>query len=37
MLAASLLAVVVGYAVYRWLTRGETRTPRGIDAFAGEV
>ncbi len=37
MLAASLLAIVVGFAVYRLLTRGERGGSRGLDAFTGEV
>ena len=35
LLLASLLAVVIGYFLYRWLTRGEKG--RGIDVFAGEA
>jgi spermidine/putrescine transport system permease protein len=38
LLAAALAAVVVGYLVYRYLTRSDTTTKdRGIGAFAGEV
>jgi spermidine/putrescine transport system permease protein len=38
LLAAALLAVVVGYAIYRLMTRGDnTHDDRGIGAFAGEV
>lgn len=36
-LAASLLAVTLGYLAYRWLTRGEGRKSAGIDVFAGEA
>jgi spermidine/putrescine transport system permease protein len=36
LLVASLLAVTIGYLVYRRLTRGE-RASRGIDVFAGEA
>jgi spermidine/putrescine transport system permease protein len=36
LLVASLLAVVVGFLVYRWLTRGEKQA-RAIDAFAAET
>jgi spermidine/putrescine transport system permease protein len=35
LLLASLLSVIIGYLLYRWLTRGE-KAARGIDAFAGE-
>jgi spermidine/putrescine transport system permease protein len=38
MLAAALLAVVIGFAAYRLLTRSDTASgDRGIGAFAGEV
>jgi spermidine/putrescine transport system permease protein len=37
LLAAALLAVLVGYAAYRLVTRGESNTERGVDAFAGEA
>jgi spermidine/putrescine transport system permease protein len=38
LLGAALLAVVVGYAIYRLMTRGDhTHQDRGIGAFAGEV
>lgn len=38
MLAAALLAVVIGFAAYRLLTRSDTASAdRGIGAFAGEV
>jgi len=37
MLAASLLAVLAGYALYRFLTRGERTDSRGLGAFTGEV
>jgi spermidine/putrescine transport system permease protein len=38
LLVVALLAVVVGYAIYRLLTRGEhNQADRGIGAFAGEV
>jgi spermidine/putrescine transport system permease protein len=37
LLAFSLLAVVVGFLVYRWLTRGESADTRGIGSFAGEL
>jgi ABC-type spermidine/putrescine transport system permease subunit II len=33
---ASLLAVVIGFALYRWLTRGE-KGGRTVDVFAGEA
>lgn len=36
-LAASLVAVTLGYLVYRWLTRGEERSGGGIDVFTGEA
>ena len=36
LLAASLLAVVVGYFAYRWFTRGE-KAARGLDVFTGEA
>ncbi len=36
LLAASLLSVVIGYAVYRRLTRGERGT-RSLDVFTGEA
>lgn len=35
MLVASLLAVVIGFVAYRWLTRGEKG--RGLDVFTGEA
>jgi spermidine/putrescine transport system permease protein len=37
LLAAALLAVVLGYLGYRWLSRGDSKSDRGIGAFAGEV
>jgi spermidine/putrescine transport system permease protein len=38
LLGAALLAVVIGYAIYRLMTRGDhTHQDRGIGAFAGEV
>ena len=37
LLAAALLAVVVGYGGYRLVTRGESNAERGLDAFAGEA
>jgi spermidine/putrescine transport system permease protein len=38
LLLAALLAVVIGYLVYRRLTRADpTQSDRGIGAFAGEV
>jgi spermidine/putrescine transport system permease protein len=37
LLLFSLLAVVVGFLVYRRLTRGEDATARGIGSFAGEL
>lgn len=36
LLAASLIAVVLGYFAYRYFTRGEHAEGRGIEAFAGE-
>jgi len=36
LLLASVVAVVVGYAAYRWLTRGE-KGARTVDVFAGEA
>jgi spermidine/putrescine transport system permease protein len=36
LLAASLIAVTVGFLGYRWFTRGETQG-RGVDVFAGEA
>ena len=36
LLLAALAAVVVGFLVYRRMTRGDT-PPRGIGAFAGEA
>ena len=38
LLLAALTAVVIGFLVYRYMTRGDTTTKdRGIGAFAGEV
>jgi spermidine/putrescine transport system permease protein len=37
LLFAALVAVTVGYLVYRRLTRGDTTTDRGIAGFAGEA
>src|SRR4051794_31318888 len=37
LLVVALLAVLIGYAVYRLLSRGEAHADRGIGAFAGEV
>ncbi|HTI76908.1 MAG TPA: ABC transporter permease [Mycobacterium sp.] len=38
LLLAALAAVVIGFLVYRYLTRGDTTTAdRGIGAFAGEA
>jgi spermidine/putrescine transport system permease protein len=37
LLLASLAAVVVGFLVYRRMTRGDGTTDRGIAAFAGEA
>jgi spermidine/putrescine transport system permease protein len=37
LLLFSLLAVVVGFVIYRRLTRGEDATARGIGSFAGEL
>ncbi|MFG1933156.1 hypothetical protein ACGFK1_21305 [Mycobacterium sp. NPDC048908] len=35
---AALTAVVIGFLVYRYLTRGDSTTKdRGIGAFAGEA
>ena len=36
LLVASALAVVLGYLVHRWLTRGE-KGGRGLDVFTGEA
>lgn len=36
LLFAALVAVTVGYLVYRRLTRGDTTTDRGLAGFAGE-
>jgi len=33
---ASLLAVVVGFLLYRWFTRGEKESRR-LDVFTGEA
>ena len=37
LLLAALLGVVVGFLVYRWLTRGDDTADRGIAGFAGEA
>ena len=37
LLAFSLVAILVGFVVYRRLTRGEGSDTRGIGAFAGEL
>ena len=37
LLVAALIAVTVGYLVYRRLTHGDASTDRGIAAFAGEA
>jgi spermidine/putrescine transport system permease protein len=37
LLLFSLLAVVLGFVIYRRLTRGEDVTSRGIGSFAGEL
>ncbi|WP_101950530.1 ABC transporter permease [Mycobacterium sp. 3519A] len=37
LLLAALTAVVIGFLVYRYLTRGDTTEDRGIGAFAGEA
>lgn len=38
MLAVALLAVLIGYGIYRFLTRGDaTQGDRSVGAFAGEV
>jgi spermidine/putrescine transport system permease protein len=37
LLLAALTAVVIGFVVYRYMTRGDTTEDRGIGAFAGEV
>jgi spermidine/putrescine transport system permease protein len=37
LLAFSLLAILLGFFVYRRLTRGETSDMRGIGSFAGEL
>ena len=36
-LAAALIAVTIGYLVYRKMTRGDDTAGRGIAAFAGEA
>ncbi len=36
LLVASVLAVLLGYLVHRWLTRGE-KSGRGLDVFTGEA
>jgi spermidine/putrescine transport system permease protein len=36
-LLAALTAVVVGFLIFRRMTRGDTTTDRGIGGFAGEV
>lgn len=36
LLVASVLAVLVGYLVHRWTTRGE-KSGRGLDVFTGEA
>jgi spermidine/putrescine transport system permease protein len=37
LLLAALTAVVVGFLIFRRMTRGDTTTDRGIGGFAGEV
>jgi len=37
LLLAALAAVVVGFLVYRYVTRADTTADRGIGAFAGEM
>jgi spermidine/putrescine transport system permease protein len=37
LLLAALAAVVIGFLIFRRLTRGDDTTDRGIGAFAGEV
>ena len=37
LLLSALTAVVIGFLVYRYLTRGDSTKDRGIGAFAGEV
>ena len=37
LLLAALAAVVVGFLIFRRLTRGDGTTDRGIGAFAGEA
>ena len=37
LLLSALTAVVIGFLVYRYLTRGDSTEDRGIGAFAGEV
>jgi spermidine/putrescine transport system permease protein len=37
LLAAALLAVLLGYGAYRFATRHEAKADRGVGAFAGEV
>jgi spermidine/putrescine transport system permease protein len=36
LLAAALLSVVIGFLVYRWMTRGE-KVRQGLDVFTGET
>jgi spermidine/putrescine transport system permease protein len=37
LLVFSLVAILVGFVIYRRLTRGEAKDTRGIGAFAGEL
>ena len=36
LLVTALLAAVLGYGIYRFLTRGASRSERSVNAFAGE-
>ena len=37
LMGAALVAIVVGFLVYRRMTRGDAITDRGIAGFAGET
>jgi spermidine/putrescine transport system permease protein len=37
LLFSSIAAVVIGYLIYRWLTRGDATANKGIGGFAGEL
>jgi spermidine/putrescine transport system permease protein len=36
LLLAAVVAIVIGFLAYRWLTRGDDTADRGIAGFAGE-